>query len=197
MAGAEAEFRTVSSTVLKPSDILCTNCGLCCDGSLFADVELANRKEAITLEVMGLVVEDAEEGEKTGLLLQPCAALKNKRCTIYQFRPRCCRTFECRLLQEVNEGSTPLNLASEKIAEALAKVAGINRLLAGCGPSDQTLPLKERCEETLALLNERNSRDPSVHLKYAALEQAVLSLETLIQETFLNKTTASGENFSC
>ena len=183
--------------MLKPSEILCTNCGLCCDGSLFADVELANRKEAITLEVMGLVVEDAEEGEKTGLLLQPCAALKNKRCTIYQFRPRCCRTFECRLLQEVNEGSTPLKLASEKIAEALAKVAGINRLLAGCGPSDQTLPLKERCEEALALLNERNSRDPSAHLKYATLDQAVMSLETLIQETFLNKTTESGENYSC
>jgi Fe-S-cluster containining protein len=167
------------------SDQLCTHCGLCCDGTLFADVELVSRKEAMTLEVMGLAVEDAGEGEKTALLLQPCAALKHKRCTIYQFRPKCCRTFECRLLQEVNQGSMPLILAREKIEEVLAKVAGINRLLASCGPSDQTLSLKERCEDALALLDERDPRDPTARRTYAALEEAMLSLETLIRKAFL------------
>jgi hypothetical protein len=41
---------------MKPSltDTLCTRCGLCCDGSLFADVELASGGEASALEVMGL-----------------------------------------------------------------------------------------------------------------------------------------------
>ena len=45
---------------MKPSltDTLCTRCGLCCDGSLFADVELASRDEASALEVMGLDIED-------------------------------------------------------------------------------------------------------------------------------------------
>ena len=34
------------------TDTLCTRCGLCCDGSLFADVELASPVEAAGLEVM-------------------------------------------------------------------------------------------------------------------------------------------------
>ena len=45
---------------MKPSltDQLCTRCGLCCDGSLFADVELAGSAEAAGLEVMGLEIEE-------------------------------------------------------------------------------------------------------------------------------------------
>ena len=83
---------------MKPSltDTLCTRCGLCCDGSLFADVELAGTDEASALEVMGREIE--EDDDDRGLLLQPCAALKGKRCSLYPHRPDCCRAFECRLL---------------------------------------------------------------------------------------------------
>src|SRR5690242_4738886 len=62
------------------TDTLCTRCGLCCDGTLFADVELSGRREATKLEVLGLRIdEDADRP----LLLQPCAALRNRRCTVY------------------------------------------------------------------------------------------------------------------
>ena len=90
---------------MKPSltDTLCTRCGLCCDGSLFAEVELASSAEASALEVMGLDIEDDNQVDAR-LLLQPCGALKGKRCSIYPYRPDCCRTFECRLLQEVRRG---------------------------------------------------------------------------------------------
>src|SRR5882724_13606086 len=103
---------------MKPSltDTLCTRCGLCCDGSLFADVELASGDEASALEVMGLEIEDADEDDGE-LLLQPCAALKGKRCSIYPHRPDCCRTFECRLLQQVQRGAVGVERASEKIGE--------------------------------------------------------------------------------
>src|SRR5690348_11951563 len=84
------------------TDALCTRCGLCCDGSLFADVELAN-SEGPFLEVMGLDVEDGDDGIHE-LLLQPCNALKEGRCNIYSHRPTCCRTFECNLLQRVKQG---------------------------------------------------------------------------------------------
>ena len=69
---------------MKPSltDTLWTRCGLCCDGSLFADAGLASDDEATALEVMGLEIEDSDEDEG-GLLLQPCGALKGKRCSIY------------------------------------------------------------------------------------------------------------------
>ena len=59
------------------TDTLCTRCGLCCDGSLFADVELASRREATGLEVLGLDIED--DGANTALLLQPCRALVGRR----------------------------------------------------------------------------------------------------------------------
>lgn len=100
------------------TDILCTKCGLCCDGTLFADVELAGASEATRLEAMGLEVEHPDAGE-SALLLQPCAALKGTRCSIYTHRPGCCRTFECRLLQEVKRGIVTVESAQEKIAAVL------------------------------------------------------------------------------
>ena len=90
---------------MKPrlTDALCTQCGLCCDGPLFADAELASGDETSGLEILGLDVEDADD-EDHGVLLQPCAALKGKRCSIYAHRPSCCRAFECGLLQQVKRG---------------------------------------------------------------------------------------------
>ena len=80
---------------------LCVECGLCCDGTLFADVELKDTREAAALEAMGLEV-DEEDGRE--LLIQPCRGLDGTRCTIYPHRPECCRTFECGLLMGVRRG---------------------------------------------------------------------------------------------
>src|SRR5512140_293203 len=100
---------------MKPSltDIICTRCGLCCDGSLFADVELASSDEALAMEVMGLETEDGDE-DGGGLLVQPCGALQGRRCRLYPYRPDGCRTFECRLLQEVKCGMAGVERAKEK-----------------------------------------------------------------------------------
>jgi uncharacterized protein len=84
------------------TDTLCTRCGLCCDGTLFAEVELAHRAEATRLEALGLEIESDDEAP---LQVQPCTALKGRRCGIYPHRPGCCRTFECRLLQDVRCGA--------------------------------------------------------------------------------------------
>ena len=97
---------------------LCRQCGLCCDGSLFADVELADGEEASVMEAMGLEIEDAD-GDDGPLLLQPCAALKGKQCSIYAHRPDCCRSFECRLLQQVRRGAMSVRRARDTIAETL------------------------------------------------------------------------------
>jgi Fe-S-cluster containining protein len=75
------------------TDILCTKCGLFCDGTLFADVELAGQAEIARLEIMGMDVEN--ENRNAGLLSRPCAALRGTRCGIYAHRPKCCRVFEC------------------------------------------------------------------------------------------------------
>ena len=96
--------------------ILCTKCGLCCNGSFLADVEIT-RSEALRLEAGGLEIEEEEEEEKA-LLVQPCAALKGKRCSIYAYRPKCCRTFECLLLKRVRGGEISVSAALLRVAEA-------------------------------------------------------------------------------
>jgi hypothetical protein len=169
---------------MKPSltDTLCTRCGLCCDGSLFADVELANGDEASALEVMGLEIEDADEDDG-GLLVQPCGALQGKRCSIYPHRPDCCRTFACRLLQGVERGMVAVERANEKIAEALKRIERIKELVVQLGTGTERLPLKERCVEALAL---SEAADPAMNRKRAELQAAMTSVERLIQATFLS-----------
>jgi Fe-S-cluster containining protein len=152
---------------------------------LFADVELASRDEASALEVLGLDIEDDEE-DNGELLLQPCGALKGKRCSIYPYRPDCCRTFECRLLQEVKCGGVCVDRAKEKIAEALKRIERIKELVAQLGQGNERLPLKERCVEALALPEEVDA-DPEMNRKRDELEAGMISLERLIQETFLGR----------
>lgn len=107
---------------------LCRQCGLCCDGSLFADVELASGEEASVMEAMGLDIEDAD-GDAGPLLLQPCAALKGRQCSIYAYRPDCCRSFECRLLQQVRRGTMSVRRARETIAETRKEIRRTGAIL--------------------------------------------------------------------
>jgi Fe-S-cluster containining protein len=167
---------------MRPSltDTLCTQCGLCCDGSLFADVELASRAEATALEVMGLEVED--DDENAGLLLLPCAGLQGRRCAIYAHRPQCCRTFECGLLQNVRRGAVSVERAQGHIAEALRRIARVKELMAQLGHRDDRLPLKERCADALA---RKTAANPEVKRKRAELEIAMSGVERLIRTTFL------------
>lgn len=167
----------------SPTDTLCTRCGLCCDGTLFADVELSNTDEATALEVMGLEIEDADE-DNGGLLLQPCRALQGKRCSIYPHRPDCCRTFECRLLQEVKHGVVGVEQAQAKIAEAVQRIERINELIVQLGQDGRRLPLKERCAEALPL-SEAGDTDDVLKPTRAELRAAMISLERLMRETFL------------
>ena len=160
---------------MKPSltDTLCTRCGLCCDGSLFADVELANGDEATALEVLGLEIEDADEdgGE---LLVQPCAALKGRLCSIYPHRPDCCRTFECRLLREVKRGEVGVKQAKEKIAETLKQIQRLEELMVKVGKGDERLTLKEHCAEALML--SEAAANPAMKRKCADLQAVMTSV---------------------
>jgi len=167
------------------TDTLCTQCGLCCDGSLFADVELAGRKEAARLEALGIEIED--DDPSGAQLLQPCAALRGRRCTIYEHRPKCCRTFECRLLQEVRRGAVGVEQAEGQIAETLKQIGHVKDLLAQLG-QDDGLPLVESCAEALA---KDTDADPEVNRKRDELEAAMSSVEGLIQKTFLAAVTPS------
>lgn len=167
---------------MKPSltDTLCTQCGLCCDGSLFADVELTSCAEATELEILGLQIE--EDDADGGLLSLPCGALRGRLCGIYPHRPKVCRTFECGLLQDARRGAVSVEHALEHIAEALKRIERVRELMAQLKIPNGRLPLKEVCAEALA--GDAHA-DPEVNRKRAELEAAMSSVEELIRKTFL------------
>jgi hypothetical protein len=164
------------------TDTLCTRCGLCCDGSLFADVELAGRAETTRVELLGLEVED--DDTRRPLLVLPCRALQGRRCGIYPHRPECCRTFECQLLQDVRRGAVGVERAKMQIADALKRIGRVNRLIEQLGPPDGRLPLKERCAEALAL---ETRPSPATNRKRVELERAMSAVERLIRRSFLGR----------
>lgn len=100
---------------------LCTECGLCCDGAIFDDVELRDCREATSMECLGLEIEE-EDGRS--LLIQPCRALIGTKCTVYAHRPRCCRSFECKLLKEYQSNETSLIDALDVVRDLREKLAG-------------------------------------------------------------------------
>ena len=151
---------------------LCTSCGLCCNGSLFADIELKSRRESLAMESFGLVVEDGDDGE---LLIQPCGALKGTRCSIYQYRPTCCRTFECRLLRDVEEGKRTIADAREIVRTTRELIARIERGI-GWKAGPKHLPFKERYWEVSERFNAKTR---------AELEEAMRQLENRIEINFI------------
>lgn len=162
------------------ADTLCTSCGLCCDGTLFADVELVGQAEAARLEIMGLELDDGETS--AGLLSQPCAALQGGRCGIYAHRPKCCRVFECHLLQNAQRGAVTVERAAAQIAEARKQIRRVRTLLARLGNRDGRLPLKERCAAALA---GEGSGTPEAIRTRAELRAAMATVEKTIWNAFL------------
>ncbi|HEY6506431.1 MAG TPA: YkgJ family cysteine cluster protein [Vicinamibacterales bacterium] len=163
------------------TDSLCIRCGLCCDGTLFGDVELTGRREAMRLESLGL---DVDENDTDAQLLSlPCAALRTTRCSIYAHRPQCCRTFECRLLQQAQRGTVSVDDAMARIAEARAQVQTVKALLAGIVPRQGTrLPLTERVADAVAA----SGASPEFSRRRTALERAMATLTRTIRTTFLD-----------
>lgn len=163
------------------TDTLCTRCGLCCDGTLLGDVELTGPAEAARLEILGLDV--AADDADAELLSLPCAALRGTRCRIYAHRPQCCRTFECRLLQESARGAVTVDDALAQIAQARAQVRQVKTLLARLEPRPRCLPLAERCADAIA---EASGSAPVRSRTVAALEAAMAALGHTIRTTFLD-----------
>jgi uncharacterized protein len=161
------------------TDTLCTRCGLCCDGTLFGDVELSGPAEAGRLEALGLDV-DSDDADAE-LLALPCGALRGTRCGIYARRPHCCRTFECRLLQETRRGVVTEELALARIADARTQAGQVKALLARLEPRAARLPLAERVADAVAAAGTR----PKATRAAATLEAAMIGLTATIRAHFL------------
>ena len=162
------------------TDTLCTRCGLCCDGTLFGDVELSGPKESARLEALGLDV-DTDDADAE-LLALPCAGLRSTRCSVYAHRPQCCRTFECRLLQKARRGVVTTELALARIAKARMQLRHVKALLSKMEARPVRLPLAERVADAIA----STATGSAAVRRKTVLETAMGALTHTIRTTFLD-----------
>jgi hypothetical protein len=162
-------------------DQLCPNCGLCCDGTLFADVELRAGDDAKKLERLGF---ELFQKSKTKLAFpQPCAGFDGKLCKIYGDRPKRCRLFECGLLKKVEAGEISAGAALRKISAAKERARDVRGLLRLLGQRDEAMALTHRYTEAMsAPMDLADEKDTA---RRGELMLAVSELMNLLQRDFL------------
>ncbi|MEJ0090221.1 MAG: YkgJ family cysteine cluster protein [Limisphaerales bacterium] len=126
---------------------LCPNCGLCCNGVLFADVELRAGDDAGRLAELGLSL--GMKGSKLAFA-QPCTCFDGKLCTIYADRPKRCRTFECGLLKGVKDGNLETDVALKTIVKTKRQAEKVRVLLRQLGQNDERLAMTKRYSEAMS-----------------------------------------------
>ena len=160
---------------------LCPACGLCCDSTLFADVELRVGDDPRQLTKKGLAI---LRKTKTKLAFaQPCACFDGKLCTIYADRPKRCRLFECGLLKRVEQGGMTPAAALKKIAQARARAEQVRGLLRQSGQHDETMALTHRYAEAMSAPVDLSVPD-AAELR-GELMMAVSDLMQMLERDFL------------
>ncbi|HEY4414380.1 MAG TPA: YkgJ family cysteine cluster protein [Verrucomicrobiae bacterium] len=160
---------------------LCPACGLCCDSTLFADVELRQGDDVKRLKKLGLTLEKKGRGKLA--FAQPCPNFDGKLCGIYHDRPQRCRQFECGLLKRVQADEMTAPAALKKIVVAKKRAERVRELLRLIGATDESLPLTQRYTEAMAA--PMDLADESDADRRGELMLAVNDLMQLLQRDFL------------
>ena len=160
---------------------LCPNCGLCCDSTLFADVELRAGDDARRLRKLGLTL--YQKTKTKTAFAQPCACFDGKLCQIYADRPNRCRKFDCGLLKRVAAGELTPNAALKKISEAKRQAENVRALLRSLGQRDEHMALTHRYAE--AMSQPVDLSDETGAERHGELMLAVNDLMTRLQRDFL------------
>ena len=162
-------------------DQLCPKCGLCCNGVLFADVELRKGDDARWLAELGLSL--VKKGRHRAFT-QPCACFDGKLCRIYAERPMYCRAFECGLLKRVQAGEMKAEAALGKIAGAQQLAEKVRGLLRRLGQSDEQLALTRRYAQVMREPVDLAGGEDAAELR-GELMLAVNDLMQALQRDFL------------
>ena len=160
---------------------LCLQCGLCCNGVLFSDVELRAGDKATQLTSLGLDI--FRKGRKQAFT-QPCKCLERDLCSIYANRPMQCRAFECTQLRLVDQGAKPLSAAERKIREAKRLAGEVAQLCRDLGHGDETVPLNRRCAAIMSEPMDLAGDERGVELR-GELMLAVGKLVEVLERDFL------------
>lgn len=164
--------------------VLCSQCGLCCNGVLFADVRLQPGEDVDGFRVLGLPV---RRRGKICVFSQPCAALKpNGQCGVYEDRPGMCRQFECGVLKRLTSGRLEEAEALSLIRRTRKLVAGVQSLLEACGNSDAGKPLTKRYQKIMRQPIDLSAGDEAGDRR-GELMLAVHALMETVHEHFLQE----------
>lgn len=116
-----------SDLLSDQATVLCTSCGLCCTGHLFAWVKL-KPSELDAAEALGMTVFRSNPTER-GFSL-PCQLWKGQ-CTIHHSAhyPRVCRAYQCKLLKDLLGEKTSLPEALTVVDQAKHMIQEVEALL--------------------------------------------------------------------
>jgi uncharacterized protein len=161
---------------------LCRECGLCCNGVIFANVQLQPNDNAARLRALGLaLLQKSKSGAEK--FKQPCTAFAGCECTIYSERPTYCRQFECLLLKSVKASQTAPTDAIKIIRSALRRVKKVKQLLQQLGDVEDTLALSKRFRRMQRKL-ETTPLDKETARIFGDLTLAIHDLNRLLSEKF-------------
>lgn len=167
----------------RASSSLCLACGLCCNGVIFADVQLRDGDDAKKLKSLGLLFVRLNSRSEIRKCPQPCAAFVHGSCGIYAERPRYCREFECSLLKSVKAGRIEAVKAQRIICETLQQVEKVEQLMRDLGDNDQSLPLGKRFRRVKREMEENPLNQRSADL-FSRLTLAIHELNVRLSDTF-------------
>ncbi|MCI0536056.1 MAG: YkgJ family cysteine cluster protein [Verrucomicrobiales bacterium] len=163
---------------------LCLTCGVCCDGTLFKDVQLLPADDPAKLRSAGLRVTIPHSAFRIPHLRQPCAALgADCRCRVYADRPAYCRQFECLLLKSVLEGRTEISVALGVIRTVRQRAEKVRRLLRELGDGNDQMPLSQRFRRVARQIHNGDIDEATGDL-FGELTLAVQDLNVLLNDAF-------------
>lgn len=170
---------------------LCLTCGLCCDGTLFRDVELQPGDDAAKLRVLGLPVKAGRRSEESSehKFPQPCSALcSDLKCRVYGDRPIRCRQFECALFKSVAATQTEFSAALKVIRQTRMQADEVRRLLRELGDTGERIALVKRFKRVKRKLEAgdlpADLDTETAYDRFAELSLAVHSLDMRLRSKF-------------
>ncbi len=176
---------------------LCLSCGLCCDGTLFDNVQLGAGDDAKKLKALGLPVTVTRAKPPITLFVQPCAALcADRTCGRYADRPGQCRSFECAVFKDAAAGRIDFAAALRLVKHARRRAENIRRLLRELGDKDEHRPLSDRFRRTQRRL-ESGVADQAAGETFADLSVAVHNFNLLKHAKFYTQADAPSDSRAC
>lgn len=155
-------------------------CGMCCDGTMFQIVKMQPGDSAAELGKLGLKIR-CRDGEF--FMEQPCPALREMKCTVYERRPVRCRLFHCQQLRRVESGDATEAAAMTMIVETRELVEQVRALIGQNGLREDGQPLLERFERVMSTPVDE-ALEPELAAAREGLENAMRKLRLVINREF-------------